>query len=31
MEPQYVHKKYILGSALYRFWPLARRGTVQTR
>lgn len=31
MKPQYVHKKYILGSALYRFWPLARRGTVQTR
>lgn len=31
IEPQYVHKKYILGSALYRFWPLSRSGTVQTR
>lgn len=31
IEPQYVRKTYILGSALYRFWPLSRRGTVKTR
>ena len=31
MEPQYVSKRYILGLALYRFWPLTRRGVVRTR
>lgn len=30
MAPQYVNKKYILGSAIYRFWPLERRGVVKT-
>lgn len=30
MSPQSVSRKHILGRALYRFWPLARRGVVQT-
>lgn len=30
MSPQTVSRKHILGRALYRFWPLARRGVVQT-
>lgn len=28
MAPQYVNKKYILGSAFYRFWPLSRHGLI---
>ena len=31
MKPQYVNKKYILGSASYRFWPLFRAGSVKTK
>ncbi len=31
MAPQYVNKNRILGSALYRFWPLGRTGTVKTK
>lgn len=30
MAPQYVSRKFILGKALYRFWPLSRRGVVKT-
>lgn len=26
MSPQYVNKKYILGTTLFRFWPLSRAG-----
>ncbi len=31
MAPQTIHRSHILGSAMYRFWPLSRRGVVQTR
>lgn len=31
MKPQYVNKKYILGYASYRFWPLFRAGSVKTK
>lgn len=31
MEPQFVPKNYILGSAAYRFWPFARKGFVKTK
>ena len=29
MAPQYVNKKYILGTTFYRFWPLHRRGIIK--
>ena len=28
MEPQYIHKKYIIGKPILRFWPLRRFGKV---
>ena len=28
MAPQYVSKKYILGTTLFRFWPLSRAGGI---
>lgn len=28
MEPQYIHKKYIIGKPVFRFWPLDRLGKV---
>ena len=31
MDPHYVDKKLIIGKPGYRFWPAARRGTVQPR
>lgn len=31
MEPQYVNKKRILGSAVYRFWPANRIGGIATK
>lgn len=31
IEPQFVSQKKILGSAAYRFWPLARNGLVRTK
>lgn len=30
IAPQMVSRKHILGCALYRFWPLSRRGIVKT-
>lgn len=30
IAPQYVHRKRILGSAVYRFWPLSRSGGIKT-
>lgn len=29
LAPQYVNKKYILGNAVLRFWPLGRVGVIQ--
>ena len=31
MSPQYVGKKYILGTTLFRFWPLSRIGALGVR
>lgn len=31
MEPQYVSKKRILGTASFRFWPLYRMGAIKTK
>ena len=31
IAPQYVHRNRILGSAMYRFWPLNRTGAVLTK
>lgn len=31
MAPQFVNKKYILGSAAYRFWPKGRMGAIRTK
>ena len=31
MEPHYVDRKLIIGKPAYRFWPAARRGSVQPR
>ena len=31
MDPQYVHRNRILGTAMYRFWPLSRAGAVRTK
>ena len=31
MSPQYVGKKYILGTTLFRFWPLSRIGAIGKR
>lgn len=31
MSPQFVNKKYILGSAAYRFWPRGRMGAIRTK
>ncbi len=31
MAPQYVNRKYILGTTFYRFWPLSRRGIIKTK
>lgn len=28
MAPQYVNRKYILGTAAYRFWPVSRAGKI---
>ncbi|MCQ2576956.1 MAG: signal peptidase I [Treponema sp.] len=30
MEPQYLNKKYIVGKPKYRFWPVTRRGSLNT-
>jgi len=30
MEPQYINRKYIVGKPTYRFWPVTRRGSVNT-
>lgn len=31
MAPQYVNRRYILGSAEYRFWPRGRMGVIKTK
>ena len=29
MAPQYINQKYIIGSPIYKFWPLGRQGFVK--
>ena len=29
MAPQYINQKYIIGSSIYKFWPLGRQGFVK--
>ena len=29
MSPQYVNKKYILGTTVFRFWPITRMGVIK--
>ncbi|MCF0243092.1 MAG: signal peptidase I [Treponema sp.] len=31
MEPQYLHKKYILGKPIFRFWPASRMGKLSKK